>query len=222
MAPARTITISNPFDPRHVAGVNIGREGGVHRSFTFEPDEVPTHMNIAASQPPKRSNTITHSLSRPSLKLKTSISRLRARSSSNSPDTHDRKKELPTTPEDQRLPQLPPRPVQPAPSSSTTASSAASQPKPVPQAPLPPPKNSPTPKSSTKLLPTRPRRADSGTAIDFHDVPAEARPLGFQEILRVKSFEERMALYKRARDYWAGTDHGLGDWVGRAKGAPVV
>jgi hypothetical protein len=40
--------------------------------------------------------------------------------------------------------------------------------------------------------------------------------LGFKEILAVKSLEERMALYKKTRDYWASTDHGLEEWMGRA------
>jgi hypothetical protein len=62
--------------------------------------------------------------------------------------------------------------------------------------------------------PTRPKRADSGTAIDFDDVPVDERPLGFKEIVAVKSFDERMALYKRTRDYWASADHGLEEWIG--------
>ncbi|KAF9733012.1 hypothetical protein PMIN06_006872 [Paraphaeosphaeria minitans] len=50
-----------------------------------------------------------------------------------------------------------------------------------------PPQRAPTQK---KLPAIRSKRADSGTAIDFNDVPVEERPLGFQEILAVSSFSE--------------------------------
>jgi hypothetical protein len=68
---------------------------------------------------------------------------------------------------------------------------------------------------------TRPKRADSGTAIDFDDVPVEERPMGFKEIMAVKSFAERMECYRKTREYWAKADHGLGEWVGKA-GRPLV
>lgn len=64
--------------------------------------------------------------------------------------------------------------------------------------------------------PVRPKRADSGTAIDFDHVPVQERPLPFKEILAVSSFSERMAMYKKTRDYWANADHGLVEWTGRA------
>ncbi|KAF2661748.1 hypothetical protein K491DRAFT_385041 [Lophiostoma macrostomum CBS 122681] len=187
MTRSRTVTISRPFDARHVGGVSVPGATvpivGVQRSnSTLEPDEIPTHMNISANpEAPKRSNTIAHSLSRPSLRLKTSISRLRGRSSSNSPDTY-RRKERDSTPN--------------------------SRPEPEPVMSSHP--------ITAKKLPTRPKRADSGTAIDFDDVPADERPLGFKEILAVRSFSERMALYQKTRDYWASADHGLDEWVERA------
>ncbi|KAF2195691.1 hypothetical protein K469DRAFT_699284 [Zopfia rhizophila CBS 207.26] len=72
-------------------------------------------------------------------------------------------------------------------------------------------------KEKKPLPPVRPARADSGTAIDLTSVPVNERPLGFQEIIAVKSFAERMALYKRTRDYWATADHGLDEWVEKAR-----
>jgi hypothetical protein len=189
MTRSRTITISGPFDARHVGGVSIPGTTvpivGMQRSnSTLEPDEIPTHLNMSAKpEAPRRSNTIAHSLSRPSLRLKTSISRLRGRSSSNSPDTYRRRE----------------REREPTPISRPEPERAVS--------------SRPT---SAKKLPTRPKRADSGTAIEFHHVPADERPLGFKEILAVKSFSERMELYKKTRDYWATADHGLDEWVGRS------
>jgi hypothetical protein len=66
--------------------------------------------------------------------------------------------------------------------------------------------------------PVRPKRVDSGTAIALDKVPTPARPLPFQEIMAVKSYAERMAMYKKTRDYWAYADHGLIEWTGRASG----
>lgn len=193
----KAVTISRPFDARHVAGVDVmGAKPveGMQRAFTstLEPDEKPTHFNMSlhAEAAPKRSNTIAHTLSRPSLRLKTSISRLRGRSSSHPPDMLS-KKERDSTPE--------PKPG----------------PKPAPK--IEPVRAISSQRVPEKKLPTRPRRADSGTAIDFDEVPVNKRPMGFQEIMQVKSFAERMALYKKTRDYWASADHGLDEWVGRAR-----
>ncbi|EAT89355.1 hypothetical protein HBI56_025960 [Parastagonospora nodorum] len=66
--------------------------------------------------------------------------------------------------------------------------------------------------------PARPKRADSGTAIALDNVPPMERPLPFQDIMAVKSFSERMELYKKTREYWAYADHGLIEWTGRASG----
>ncbi|KAF2478326.1 uncharacterized protein BDR25DRAFT_338913 [Lindgomyces ingoldianus] len=176
MARPKARTISRPFDPRHVAGVGIPGAtipiSGVQRSLTGLESE------DAAAEPrgrPSRANTIANSFSRPSLRLKTSISRL-TRSSSNSPDTYLRKRNA----SKERKENDSPRQMIP------------------------------------KQPPVRPKRADSGTAIDLTDVPKDERPLGFQEIMAVKSFAERMALYKKTRDYWASADHGLEEWVERA------
>ncbi|KAH7378214.1 hypothetical protein BKA66DRAFT_442881 [Pyrenochaeta sp. MPI-SDFR-AT-0127] len=73
-----------------------------------------------------------------------------------------------------------------------------------------------------KQLPVRPKRADSGTAIDLDDVPVQQRPIPFKQILAEKSFTRRMALYKKTRDYWATADHGLIEWTERATGPRVV
>ncbi|KAL6707636.1 hypothetical protein ACN47E_003986 [Coniothyrium glycines] len=70
--------------------------------------------------------------------------------------------------------------------------------------------------------PRRPHRADSGTAIDFRNVPIDEQPLGFKEITAVRSFGDRMALYKKTREYWAHADHGLIDWTKSAIGPRAV
>lgn len=67
----------------------------------------------------------------------------------------------------------------------------------------------------------RPKRVDSGTAIDLKDLPVDERPLGFRAILGVRSFEERMQHYARARHYWAHAEHGLVEWT-QAAVAPRV
>lgn len=61
------------------------------------------------------------------------------------------------------------------------------------------------------------QRTDSGTAIDFKDVPVEERPVPFQEIMAVPTLEDRMAMYKKTREYWATADHGLSEWVDLSK-----
>jgi hypothetical protein len=70
--------------------------------------------------------------------------------------------------------------------------------------------------------PGRPKRADSGTAIAFDDLPVQQRPMPFQEIMAVQSFADRMAMYKKTREYWACADHGLVEWTGRAGGPRVA
>lgn len=89
--------------------------------------------------------------------------------------------------------------------------------------PLPPIQRQQSSKLQTeKQLPVRPKRADSGTAIEIDDVPVQRRPVPFKEILAEKSFTRRMALYKKTRDYWATADHGLMEWTERATGPRVV
>lgn len=85
----------------------------------------------------------------------------------------------------------------------------------VPAIPIVPPTTTTTP-------PVRPKRADSGTAIAFDKVPAQERPLPFQQIMAVPSLAERMALYKKTREYWACADHGLVEWTGRAVGPKMM
>jgi hypothetical protein len=80
---------------------------------------------------------------------------------------------------------------------------------------------------STATIPSkqpliRPKRADSGTAIDFDRVPAQERPSPFQDIMAVQSLAERMELYKKTREYWAYADHGLVEWTGLASGPKMV
>jgi hypothetical protein len=68
------------------------------------------------------------------------------------------------------------------------------------------------PAAVEKKPPTKPQRVDSGTASNLKSLSGDERPLGFQEILAVRGFEDRMVHYERARQYWAHADHGLGDW----------
>jgi hypothetical protein len=51
-------------------------------------------------------------------------------------------------------------------------------------------------KQQPPQLPNRPKRADSGTAIDLNNIPAQERPVPFKDIMAVSSFAERMAMYK--------------------------
>ncbi|KAF2260767.1 hypothetical protein CC78DRAFT_385311 [Lojkania enalia] len=196
----QTITISRPFDARHVAGVGVTGTlpiASMQRS-TIQPDEIFTHTNVDG-EAPKRSQSLARSLGRPSLRLRTSLSRLaarsgRSRSPSSSPEsTRNKNPTSSASPEPQR-PSLPPLQLQ-----------------------TPPPQRSHKDIVQTRP-PTRPKRKDSGTAIDFSDIPVSERPLGFREIMEVAGFEERMAAYRQAREYWAGADHGLGAWVEGAVG----
>jgi hypothetical protein len=83
---------------------------------------------------------------------------------------------------------------------------------------LPPASQEPLAISSTSKQQVPPKRADSGTAIALDEIPVLERPLPFKEIMAVKRFTERMALYKRTREYWAYADHGLIEWTSRASG----
>lgn len=80
----------------------------------------------------------------------------------------------------------------------------------------------PVRKDTPPPLPVRPRRADSGTAIEFDDAPVEERPMGFKEITATQSYKIRMALYEKTRDYWANAEHGLAEWTGRTGGPRTV
>lgn len=92
----------------------------------------------------------------------------------------------------------------------------------VERKPSPPlPSQAPPPPPSQKPL-VRPKRADSGTAIDFHRLPIDERPLGFQEILSITSHADRMTSYQKAREYWAHADHGLSAWTEGAQGPRML
>jgi hypothetical protein len=43
--------------------------------------------------------------------------------------------------------------------------------------------------------------------------PTTDKPLGAREIATLSSTSERIATYNQTREYWATTDHGLGDWL---------
>ncbi|KAF2001371.1 hypothetical protein P154DRAFT_619394 [Amniculicola lignicola CBS 123094] len=243
MAKAKTLTISGPFDARHVSGANIPGVTMPIRDFTFEPDSDDEKENQKPRdvEAPKRSNTFSQSLRQPSLRLRSSISRLRSRSSSISrsasrdglrdgagegsekASAHQRMHSSHRANTHSALPPPPPPPPphDHSPLRSTSRSISHSNLRSAFRS------NSPLKTSQSLSQPqsnviNRPKRADSGTAIDFSDTPAEERPLGFKEILKVESFEERMALYKRTREYWATADHGLGEWVGRVGNARGV
>lgn len=80
--------ISGPINAKHVGGVNIigGSPGSsldhYFSKIVIEPDEVPSHTFVAAGrvEAPRRSDTITSTLRRPSISLQRSFSHLRGRS----------------------------------------------------------------------------------------------------------------------------------------------
>ncbi|CAG5184856.1 uncharacterized protein ALTATR162_LOCUS11116 [Alternaria atra] len=78
------------------------------------------------------------------------------------------------------------------------------------------------PPTANAQTPARSKRADSGTAIDFANIPVQERPIPFKEIMATPTLAERMAMYKKTREYWAHADHGLIAWTERAAGPKVV
>lgn len=46
--------------------------------------------------------------------------------------------------------------------------------------------------------------------------PMSDKPLGFKDILQIKSPGDRISSYNKTREYWAHADHGLGDWISTA------
>ncbi|KAJ4362843.1 hypothetical protein N0V95_001217 [Ascochyta clinopodiicola] len=254
--------ISGPMHARHVGGVSITGGTGGNTSLdsyfaptSLEPDELPSHTYAASGkvEVPRRSNTFSDAVRRPSLSLKRSISRLRSGSRTRSSEGHQRSQSdnhaimattgsdpIFTQPAQQKPSPIPTRPnlsldwdvhdytaVSERPESNTapkppqkdlrrlnpkismysmSAYSIATDYETPPRKEVPPP------------LPSRPRRADSGTAIEFDKLPVEERPLGFKEITAVQNYKDRMALYEKTRDYWANAEHGLAEWTGRTGG----
>ncbi|KAF2205227.1 hypothetical protein GQ43DRAFT_488243 [Delitschia confertaspora ATCC 74209] len=227
MSHTKISTISRPFDARHVAGVAVVVPGstaqcmqrgtGLHRSssvyssasnwnsdsnwnpnsnFTMVDEESrPQHVDTTSGN--------GYSKLRPHLSIKRSFSRLRSRSSSRS-----RWREKPTSQSDSASQ---PRShlenqytfrISSSRNSSRTGNDGRTHPL----------------SHGNNSIITRPIRSDSGvsvsgTAIDLSSVPLSERPLGFKEIMRISSLEERMKLYRRTREYWAQADHGLNEWV---------
>ncbi|KAF1931911.1 uncharacterized protein M421DRAFT_417646 [Didymella exigua CBS 183.55] len=79
--------ISGPMHARHVGGVSVTGGTGGNTSLdsyfavtSVEPDELPSHTYAASGmvEIPRRSNTFTNAVRRPSLTLKRSLSRLRS------------------------------------------------------------------------------------------------------------------------------------------------
>jgi hypothetical protein len=253
--PSKSRLISGPMHARHVGGVSITGGTGGNTSLdsyfaptSLEPDELPSHMYAASgvTEVPRRSNTFTNAVRRPSLSLKRSLSRLRSGSISQS---HKRSQSdnRPTRPGTavshavQRKPSPEPAGPNVSPEWDVYAPKDRSKSAEVEIAPPPPPKDLPrfdaklsmysmstysietdyetVPREDTPPpLPVRPKRSDSGTGIDFDDVPEKARPLGFKEIAAMRSYKDRMALYEKTRDYWANAEHGLAEWTGRTGG----
>ncbi|KAF2272183.1 uncharacterized protein EI97DRAFT_462190 [Westerdykella ornata] len=235
MAPSRTITISRPFDARHVSGVNVTLKpvpmpdwdktfppssspssSSTLKATQLEPDEVPTHLNISAStaQVPKRSHSLASSLRRPSLRFASSMSRLRGRARSASGVKEGDVVRTATSRALEAPPQIPAlkeltKPKEQDTPAISTAQASSGQPH------IPDLKDQGMSGSQAmrNLTTVRPKRADSGTAIDFSDVAPEDRPVGFQEIMKVESLEKRMRLYRKTREYWAKADHGLEGWM---------
>ncbi|KAK7187322.1 uncharacterized protein CC84DRAFT_1200641 [Paraphaeosphaeria sporulosa] len=184
--------------------------------------------NSNAQAPEPTDGSLKGEMSVHSLRKKTSTSRFWQKAHHESPVAESPKEDkgaMRAFPPHKETPVLRTKPSHPFMPSLPTANPYVYQAPPVPSPPPPPaselrqtpPQRAPTQK---KLPVVRSKRADSGTAIDFDDVPAEERPLGFREILAVSSFSERMALYKKTRDYWAHADHGLVEWVDRSRPRP--
>ncbi|KAH6643636.1 hypothetical protein C7974DRAFT_1932 [Boeremia exigua] len=257
--------ISGPMHARHVGGVSItgGTGGNTSLSSYFaptslEPDELPSHTYAASGivEVPRRSNTFTNAVRRPSLSLKRSLSRLRSSASARSSEGHKRSQsdnrgvmtDTRSDPPDtcsSHVIQRKPSPIPSQPSTgldwdTPTATTRPDSPD-LGAVPIPPPKNYSRLHSKVSMysmsaysvatdhdmvpkkdlptqVPVRARRADSGTAIEFDDLPVEQRPTGFKEIAAIKSYEDRMAMYEKTRDYWANAEHGLAEWTGRTGG----
>lgn len=267
--PPKSRLISGPMHARHVGGVSITGGTGGNTSLdsyfaptSLEPDELPSHTYAASgtTEVPRRSNTFTNAVRRPSLSVKRSISRLRSGSGSRCSEGHKRSQSdnraiMASTRTDiaepfpSQVTQWKPSPIASIsnPSLDWDAYTTPTQPKsPEPsRLPTPPPKAFPQLRSkistysmsayavatdSERLprkearppVPVRPKRADSGTAIEFDEVPVEARPMGFKQIVAMKSYRDRMALYEKTRDYWANAEHGLAEWTGRTGGPRTV
>lgn len=239
---------------RHVGGVSIeGGNGGntaldpYFAPSSLEPDELPSHTYAASGviEVPRRSNTFTNAVRRPSLTLKRSLSRLRGGSTSegHKRSQSDNRPAMTTSRSDPAVPRSIQRKSGPVRGEvDMHTSENVSKSTKAKTAPPPPPKDlrrtdakttlpntstypvnmtpnaAPEEEETPPPLPARPRRADSGTAIGFDDVPEELRPLGFKEIAAMRSYKDRMVLYERTREYWANAEHGLAEWTGRTGG----
>lgn len=203
----KKIIISSPVNARHVGGINItGMESsGIHRYFAstmLEPDNLPSHTfaAIGKSEMPQISKTLVEKLRKPSLALVRSLTKSNYTSASHSLPTHRRSKS-------EQIPK-----IKVAGTDNNTTTSRIHSPVMLPH---------PHGVRDQRRIVVRPRRVDPGTAIDLDNVAVEDRPMGFKEIMKVQDFEQRMKLYKKARDYWASADHGLVEWTGKHYGTSV-
>ncbi|KAJ8106844.1 hypothetical protein OPT61_g9274 [Boeremia exigua] len=99
VTPPKARLISGPMHARHVGGVSITGGTGGNTSLdsyfaptSLEPDELPSHTYAASGiiEVPRRSNTFTNAVRRPSLSVKRSISRLRSGSGTCNSEGHKR------------------------------------------------------------------------------------------------------------------------------------
>lgn len=256
MTPPKSKLISGPMHARHVEGVSImGGTGGntsLDSYFTptsIEPGELPSHTHAASGEieVPRRSDTFTEALRRPSLSLKRNVSRLRSGSVARAVEVRKRSQSeirivrLSTRPEplvSQSIPRTAshrilrelgpePTPLNMELDQSMHKTIPLEQTPDREVIPIPPPKDSPRLNPTSSMysmstssvankneqlldketlppLPVIPERADSDTANKFNNVPTESRPMDFREIVAIPSYEERMKLYEKTRDYWAG------------------
>ncbi|PVI00172.1 hypothetical protein DM02DRAFT_614520, partial [Periconia macrospinosa] len=73
----------------------------------------------------------------------------------------------------------------------------------------------PNPSLITSQVDTSAKTAQSPTVKS----PASDKPLGFRDIVNIKSTSERILTYNQTREYWAHTDHGLNAWISSAMDA---
>lgn len=211
-----------------------------------------TYAANGTTEVPRRSKTFTEAVRRPSLSVKRSISRLRSGSSErHRSNSGDKRPGTMNTISDSLVPsthhtiQRKPIPVHTKSAgvidddivlASNTQTGWHNE----DAAPALPPKDDSriistyitsvyhnnTPRSqrerSPPPLPVRPKRADSGTGVDLEPMSIRESPKGFKEILAMKHYKDRMALYEKTRDYWANAEHGLAEWTGRTGGPRAV
>lgn len=90
----------------------------------------------------------------------------------------------------------------------------------APATPASPPKEE-TPEQKTPEKPTTALRTSQLASSTANSQSPSAKsptdkPLGFRDIVNMKSSSDRITTYNQTRDYWAHADHGLSAWVSSA------